>query len=264
MYCKHCGKQISDNSVFCQYCGNKLDSSEFESQNSDVMSATQEFGDKSTSSKMKNEDASNKRTNSAIANEIVANLKMIGFAIILSIVYVIGFIVIRSGEAKPLTEDGYYGESCYDPSNVSGGEMFLWEQHYAKKVCMAPNYTKKKGKSSDFEDVAFSMSWEPITGADLAIIMQSDSKGALSFAESIAKKKQLPQSLLESYALEAKEDAKKDKEIFREEISSIRKDAYEADLKKHSINAAIICLSFFVFGRYLIKLFKWVGDNKTV
>lgn len=25
MYCKHCGKQIADNSIFCQYCGSKQD-----------------------------------------------------------------------------------------------------------------------------------------------------------------------------------------------------------------------------------------------
>ncbi len=24
MYCKHCGKEIADDSVFCQYCGEKL------------------------------------------------------------------------------------------------------------------------------------------------------------------------------------------------------------------------------------------------
>lgn len=27
MYCKHCGKQIADDSSFCQYCGGKLDNS---------------------------------------------------------------------------------------------------------------------------------------------------------------------------------------------------------------------------------------------
>ena len=25
MYCKHCGKQIADDSTFCQYCGGKVD-----------------------------------------------------------------------------------------------------------------------------------------------------------------------------------------------------------------------------------------------
>lgn len=25
MYCKHCGKQIADDSAFCQYCGGKVD-----------------------------------------------------------------------------------------------------------------------------------------------------------------------------------------------------------------------------------------------
>ena len=24
MYCKHCGKEIADDSVFCQYCGGEL------------------------------------------------------------------------------------------------------------------------------------------------------------------------------------------------------------------------------------------------
>lgn len=25
MYCKHCGKQIEDDSTFCKYCGNTVD-----------------------------------------------------------------------------------------------------------------------------------------------------------------------------------------------------------------------------------------------
>lgn len=37
MYCKHCGKQIADDSSFCQYCGGKvMDESLSQESNTDL------------------------------------------------------------------------------------------------------------------------------------------------------------------------------------------------------------------------------------
>ena len=43
MYCKHCGKQIADNSKFCSHCGKPLDENA-----TDYMKSTPSFGDAST------------------------------------------------------------------------------------------------------------------------------------------------------------------------------------------------------------------------
>ena len=39
MYCKHCGKQIADDSSFCQYCGEKVIDELLLSENSTILPA---------------------------------------------------------------------------------------------------------------------------------------------------------------------------------------------------------------------------------
>lgn len=270
MFCKHCGKQIADDSTFCQYCGGKLDGLVTIPQKSSEQEARSiEPIDASISTKEDNpikvEVTKNKTNNSpAIANEIVGNLKMMGFGLILSIFYILIFMAIKSHEARPLIESGYLGESCYDPTNISGGWMFLWEQHYAISVCCAPDYTKQSKSEklkSDFANIRSGI--DPISSADMSIIMQSNSEGALNFAKGIAERKHIPQDELEYMKEKAKLDAQKDKEDFQDEISYIRKSAYERDLAKNSKYSIIICITALIFGRYLVKLTKWVNSNKT-
>lgn len=74
-----------------------------------------------------------KDNSSTIANEIVGNLKMVGVALCIFLVYMMGVVLIHSKDAKPLDENSYWGESCYDPTTMSSGRMFHWQQHYAKK-----------------------------------------------------------------------------------------------------------------------------------
>jgi hypothetical protein len=208
-----------------------------------------------------------KNNSSTIANEIVGNLKMAAIALCIFVVYMIGFVLIRSKDAKPLGENSYWGESCYDPATMSGSQMFHWQQHYAMEVCMAPNYKGKRkknhGSSSEFENLIFANSFEPISAADYSLIMGMNKEEALSYANREAKKKELPQSLLEQYEEVAKKDAERDRQSFNEEISDIRKYAYEKDLQKNATYAAIISLLVMVLGRYFVKSVKWVSTNKT-
>ena len=91
MYCKHCGKQIADDSSFCQYCGEMvIDESLLressttlpannknisEAGTSEVIIVTKEANPIQVEVSQKGKDNS-----STIANEIVGNLKMVGIA----------------------------------------------------------------------------------------------------------------------------------------------------------------------------------------
>lgn len=185
-----------------------------------------------------------KDNSSTIANEIVGNLKMVGVALCIFLVYMMGVVLIHSKDAKPLDENSYWGESCYDPTTMSSGRMFHWQQHYAKKVCMALDFKNKgenvHGFSSDFENLFFAHSFEPINAVDYSLIMGMNGEEALSYANREAKDKHLPQSILKQYEEEAKKDAEQDRQSFNDEISSIRKYAFEEDLKKNA--TYVVCL----------------------
>ena len=88
-------------------------------------------------------------------------------------------------------------------------------------------------------------------------------KEALSYANREAKEKQLPQSILKQYEEEAKKDAEQERQSFNDEISSIRKYAFEKDLKKNATYVSIISLLVMILGRYFAKSVKWVNVNKT-
>lgn len=80
MYCKKCGKQISDDSKYCKYCGILVDET-VPTKNMGISTTTQEL--KSEVVLTSKETAPliieiSKNTNikqSTIANEVVANLK---------------------------------------------------------------------------------------------------------------------------------------------------------------------------------------------
>lgn len=269
MFCKHCGKQIANDSSFCQYCGGKLDvvSNEQEEQHEEISTSN---GNKEVIKTVAEQPIkveitkASQNHSSTIANEIVGNLKMIGLALLVALFYIIGFAAIKSKDSKPLTDEGYWGESCYDPSNYSSNYMFLWEQHYAQEICIAPDYTKETKEDKLASDIAnIRLGFNPISATDMSIIMSADAQGALNFANEIAKRKKIPQEELNRLKEVAKQEAQKDKKDFQEEISSIRKFSYEEDFSKNAKYAVICCLLTFILGRYFIKLVKWVGINKT-
>lgn len=284
MYCKHCGKQIADDSTFCQFCGGRVDSTATPADKEALVPSNDTNNDVNTengpskiiiSTEEKTPiqvEVSKKEKNnsSTIANEIVGNLKMIGYAFCIFFIYIVVFIVVRSQDAKPLTEEGYWGESCYDPKYITSNHMFYWEQHYAVKVCMAIDHKKyeaykkkKKGTNATHEDVVFASGFEPISSIEASRIWGMNANEALTYANQVAKEKSLPQELLEEFKTKAMEDAKNDRDSFNQEISIDRKTAYKEDIKKNAIYAAIISLTIMIPGRYIIKVFKWVNTNRT-
>ena len=107
------------------------------------------------------------------------------------------------------------------------------------------------------------MSYEPLTPADVALSIELSPDGALRNAEMKAKEKRIPSGVLDDLKKQAEQKAIDDKNSFNEEISDIRKYAFEEDLQKHMLWSAIIALCVTILGRYLIKSIKWVSENKT-
>ena len=132
MYCKYCGKEITDDSMFCQHCGSKLDNVAKESiLKRNTCNAGNDDMDKTALSTQTIHKS--KENSSIIANEIVGNLKMIGIALAILAIYMIGFIAIHQKDITKYdyeTHASYFGESCYDPSTITGNWKLHWEEHY--------------------------------------------------------------------------------------------------------------------------------------
>lgn len=253
MYCKHCGKQIADDSTFCQYCGGKLDvqtDNKEQSQIEEPVDANVEtetpaqevtITTKETQPVQVEVSKKTKDNSSTIANEIVGNLKMVGCAFLLFAVYMIGFRMIHQKDIKEYDypNSSYFGESCYDPSSLSGNWKFNWEEHYYDQLYY--NYYKQ---------VAFSFD-------------NPSPKQCLENAEALEKRLKYSEEDIKYWREQAKESAKRDKQDWNDLINNERKWGYQEDLKKNATYASIICLLLMVLGRYLVKLVKWVETNKT-
>lgn len=248
MYCKHSGKQIADDSTFCQYCGGKLvplqtanpikeePISESDKEKQEIVLTTKE----NTALQV---EIIKKKTNhsSVIANEFVGNFKMLGLAVGLFIVYMLGFVAIHQKDIKvyDFPNSSYFGESCYDPNTLSGNWIFDWEEHYYKDL-----YWKV------YKDIPFSLT-------------NRSAKEYLKDAESLEKRLNLTEIEIGVYRESAKESAKKDRQDWADTINNHRKWGYEKDLKNNATYASIICLLLCILGRYIVKLIKWINSNKT-
>ncbi len=246
MYCKHCGKQIADDSTFCQYCGGKVDALAQESKEDSVVEQTEKPAetDKETAEEVviTTKEAQplqvevskkTKDNSSTIANEIVGNLKMVGFALIGWFVFMIGFIAFHQKDIKQ-HPDSYWGESCYDESYTTGNYgSFDWKEilaEYKRYRTNERNGLMWDGRRSPYGNMP-----------QIKIYDRSD----------------------EELEKDAKEEAEKNKASFSEYINSNRQWSFEEDRNEKAKYSAIILLALFIVGRYLIKLTKWVGENKT-
>lgn len=265
IFCSECGKKIKLASKFCKYCGTKVDD-EFSSSNSipsmhtpvqKVDALTEPILEHTISTakpievKIKSDSTIKKST---IADEIIANLKMIVLALIIWVVYIIGFICYRSRDAAPLTEtDSYYGESCYDSGCMTGNWEFSWEKHLVSKLYYISNKLNKYGISE----------FNPLSVSDYLYISNLTPSQALEEAKRQAKAKNISDEYLAQLTQEAKNEAKHDIDSFNDEISRMRKNSYEDELRAHVLWAAVISLFVMIFGRYFILACKWLSRNKS-
>ena len=275
MYCKHCGKEIADDSKFCQHCGERQIG--LESKNNEL---NREFNEPYSIAKddqsSRIEVSNGKNINNIIADEIIGNLKMIGLAASFIAVYLLGFWLIHLKDISKFdyeTKTSYYGESCYDPSVMpSNGWRYLhWEQHYYAKLYFAlyndlpvfvsgiPSAEECLSRAKDLEK-KYKEKKELL---ELEIEKQSKIEGVgypVEMEKSVLEDYYNPQKLKE----EAKVSAARDIESLNWQINDYRKTGFINDLKKNAKYVTLICLIITILGRYIIKIIKWTKINRTV
>lgn len=246
MYCKHCGKQIADDSTFCQYCGGKVDAPAQESKEDSTIDQVEQPAEqeqqpaqevvlttKETQPLQVEVSKKTKDNSSTIANEIVGNLKMVGLALACWVVFMIGFIAVHQKDIKQ-HPDSYWGESCYDEEFITGNFGSLNYQDILAKY--------KRYRANERNGLMFDGRRSPYAGMPhIKLYDKSD----------------------EELEKDAKEEAEKNRANFSDYINNNRQWSFEEDRTEKAKYSAIILLAFFIVGRYLIKLTKWVGDNKT-
>lgn len=252
IFCSECGKKIKSDSKFCRHCGAKVDE-DVQSSNSIVSANTSEqridTSAKPIEIKIQHESSIKKST---IADEILSNLKMIGIALIIWFVYIIGFMCYRSKDAAPLTyTNSYFGESCYDGIMTCNWE-FSWEKHLIKKIRYMPNKNNKHSLP-DYNSIL----------SDHLRLSNLTPSQTFEEAKRQAKLKNIDDESFDQLTQEAKEAAKRDKESFQQEVSDIRKNRFEKELHTNMKWAAIIALAIMILGRYIILSCKWVYRNKS-
>lgn len=228
MYCKKCGKQISDDSKYCKYCGILVDET-VPANNTDIATTTQELKSEVVVTSKENAPVKieiSKNTNikqSTIANEVIANLKMVGIAVILWSVYILGFMGVHSKDAKPMNEKSWYGESCYDPSSLSGNWIMAWQNQYAIKVLMAPDYSKQKRTLKGIEALSFTVNYMPLDQFDYDRVLQMNKGEAFEYASSVVKSKKLNKDIQERLKKKQWKPPKRTRKIFGTLLIAIEK-----------------------------------------
>lgn len=114
MYCKKCGKQISDDSKFCRYCGSEQDQSVEQigqvSTTNDVVDTVKE-APRTIPEKLQTKPKGNRL------------VQLFLWSIAICIICTIGYAVVRSEDSKPYDSEHYWGSSVYDPQSIMGGTI---------------------------------------------------------------------------------------------------------------------------------------------
>lgn len=242
MFCKHCGQVITDDSTYCKYCGkivleDVIEQNEYEietastEQENDTISSETEYISQNTSF---NQEISEK--GNIYADEIIVNLKMIGWAILCCVIYLVGFYLYHQKDIKRLkldSEDSYFGESCYDPRELTfTPEMDAWTI-YQREIF----YKNNPGREY------FGFSTGPGNSRKREVVPEEYKNDPIYEA--------------------AVEEANKNKQELLNEINFHRTDGFWKDLKKNALWSLLISICFFVIGRYIIIFYRWVQTNKT-
>lgn len=283
MYCKHCGKEIADDSKFCQYCGGRIDTPILDFKEEDSIENPAEEDNTTPQIVIKTNDDSaiqveltKKSTDnsSTIANEIVGNLKMVGIAAALFAIYMIGFMLIHQKDITHYdyeTRKSYFGESCYDSNVLSGNWKFHWEEHYYDILYFRlyreiPLHLHARTPEQCLKDAEYLEEKINKRRAEIAEELKREAKTYnYNYTEDDIEFLTKAQGLFspESAKEDAKTRAARDIQDWNDTINNGRQWGYEDDLKKNAIYAAIISLLTMILGRYIIKLIKWVDSNKT-
>lgn len=250
IFCSECGNKIKTSSKYCRHCGAKIDEEISSSigtiitnQHEQMTEVTTEpilehkiSSDKPIEVKIKSDPSVKKST---IADEIVANLKMIGCAILTWLVYLGAFYVYHQNDIKEFkldSNDTYWGESCYDPGVMSEvGDM------NPEKIYKRLKYYEANPRGYYYGDLGTEVEHENISSTET---VPDQYKNDPLYNQAV-------------------EEANRNKIDFLENINSIRLDGFKEDFSKHAIWSAFICLLLFVVGRYIIVSVKWIDNNRS-
>lgn len=256
MFCKYCGKEITDDSRFCKFCGNLIEEQDCVTTNDEPTIENRQKVEVVLST----DDSSPVQvelTHKPIikkvtfANEVIANIKMIGIAILLWLAYIICFSIYRAGDISTTSN---YGASYYD-GNMSGNWEFEWERHYVRSIYF---FKLKASIINGRLDISSLPNYELYTP-----------EACLREADRLAKEKNISSKELEDLEAKAKLAAEKAQKNFMDEVYTIRKHRFENEREEHMKWAAIILLLLTVLGRYIVNFFKWVittaeTENKNI
>lgn len=265
MVCKFCNTSIHDNSKYCCICGSKIDNTKNDNENNYELS--------------KRENLSNKKS-SIVANEIIANLKMFGWAFMVVLAYMIVFYCCHIKDIKPIGEDSSWGDSCYDPSFIHNGFEIYWELEYAKSIRVEfdsrvrnwknwewlknnlfPNMSKSEIQKSLLPNISESKIQEYQMAASTIEFMRPEN--AFAFANELGQAIGYSEAQFKRAEDSAKQIVNENKRLLYEDLSLNRKSCFEEDCTKNIFWSAIFSIVFFVGGRYIRLLWKWVIANKS-
>lgn len=267
MYCKNCGKQISDDSIFCRFCGTCLEeeiciNNEVIADKKDIPKDIAPLKEEPVIKvEIKKKEPSTKAN--TFAKEVVANLKMLVLALGLFIAYMLCFIISRQDDIKPMDDNSYWGESCYDPKTLSGKWWFDWERHYAHEIQSYDRRIELNKLHGPGEMADYLISNQPNFETDWLLINNMSAEKALKYANEKAQEKNIDSTLLKQYKETAISNADADKENFYGIINESRKFGYEKEREEHAYTSLWISLCITILGRYFIKFCKWVKKNNS-
>lgn len=130
---------------------------------------------------------------------------------------------MHSKDAKPMNEKSWYGESCYDPSSLSGNWMMAWQNQYAIKVLMAPDYSKQKRTLNGIETLSFTINYMPLDQFDYNRVLRMNKGEAFEYASSVVKSKKLNKDIQERLKKKQWKPPKRTRKIFGTLLIAIKK-----------------------------------------
>lgn len=227
MFCKHCGKEIAEDSMFCKYCGTKLRETIEKETREEMPSDSSKIKVEVYDGHKPEKEEKSKNNKSSFANEIVALFKIILLSGVIWVLYGVGFEIYYFNDTKPHPNLAW-GGSRYD-EDVIVGNYVLNEDDANLEFDNALYYEKQNIDRFGKQPMASYLK-------DMS-------------AEEIKKWKE--------------ERIKEDRLRFSEDINSNRKYSHEENRKEQLKYSAIIILLTLVLGRYLWKSIKWVNNNKS-
>lgn len=246
MYCKNCGKKIADDSRFCTYCGTQVDS-EISGAGNTVVANHLEGKQKvelSTADEAPIEVSILPPTlikKSTVANEIVENLKMVGWAALIWLAYMIVLAVVQTIE-----EDARFGTG----EDINGMATRIYEEKL--------QYEKNGGEDFAQYERLESISNTPYLENKVKYKCKRDAQIHLRKAQAKAQAFVLTDELERKLRDEALWEAKK--EIKR--IIDARRGAVKETLIDHALWAALIAVALMIVWRYFVKACRWVSANR--